>query len=310
LKIAVIIQKYMLVWIAISICLLVMVGCATSVLPAPSGGEELIIYQLEIDLLGVNHKASIDGAGMLKASTEVASADGTISLSIDKDTILLDKNEKPLRLIKTVIDHSPPSPPEDAYIIGAVYYLEPEGATFDPPIRLIFSYDPEELPQGQREGDVYIACYEDSKWDMVRYKQVDTERHRVATRIEHFARYAVLIQREQSKPVPAPKPDLTSISLEQALFSGKPTLAEFGRGVCVPCKAMKPILEDLAVEYKDKLNVVIVEIDEHKDLANQYGIMAIPTQILFDSNGGEVTRHMGFWAKEEIIAQLDKMGIE
>jgi len=104
--------------------------------------------------------------------------------------------------------------------------------------------------------------------------------------------------------------DLTSIPLEQALSSGKPTLAEFGRGVCAPCKAMKPILEELAVEYKDKLNVVIVEIDEHPDLTNQYRIMAIPTQILFDSSGKEIARHMGFCAKEEIIAQLQKMGID
>ena len=98
--------------------------------------------------------------------------------------------------------------------------------------------------------------------------------------------------------------------LGQALSSGKPTLAEFGRGICIPCKMMKPILEALAVEYKDKLNVVIVEIDEHRDLTKQHGIMAIPTQIFFDSSGQEVTRHMGFWAKEEIIAQLKKMGID
>jgi len=98
--------------------------------------------------------------------------------------------------------------------------------------------------------------------------------------------------------------------LEQALSSGTPTLAEFGRGICIPCKMMKPILEELAIEYEDKLNVVIVEIDEHRDLTNQYGIMAIPTQIFFDSSGKEVTRHMGFWPKEEIIAQLKKMGVD
>jgi len=105
-------------------------------------------------------------------------------------------------------------------------------------------------------------------------------------------------------------PDLASIPLEGALSSGKPTLAEFGRGICIPCKAMKPILEELAAEYEDRLNVVIIEIDEHRALTNQYEIMAIPTQIFFDSNGKETTRHIGFWAKEEIIAQLKKMGID
>ncbi len=104
--------------------------------------------------------------------------------------------------------------------------------------------------------------------------------------------------------------DLASIPLEQALSSGKPTLAEFGRGVCIPCKAMKPILSELAAEYKDKVNVVIVEIDEHQDLTYQYRIMAIPTQIFFDRNGKEIGRHIGFWPKEEIVALLKKMGID
>ncbi len=73
---------------------------------------------------------------------------------------------------------------------------------------------------------------------------------------------------------------------------------------------MKPILEELAMGYKDKLNVVIVEVYEHKDLTNQYGIMTIPAQIFFNSSGEEITRHIGFWSKEEIIAQLKKMGID
>ncbi|OGN89952.1 MAG: hypothetical protein A2158_02195, partial [Chloroflexi bacterium RBG_13_46_14] len=46
---------------------------------------------------------------------------------------------------------------------------------------------------------------------------------------------------------------LASVSLEEALSSGKATLAEFGSNTCIPCKQMKPILEQLAVEYKDKV---------------------------------------------------------
>ena len=73
---------------------------------------------------------------------------------------------------------------------------------------------------------------------------------------------------------------------------------------------MKPILEELAVEYKDKLNVVIVEVYEQMELTRFNRIMAIPTQIVFDSSGKEITRHVGLWPKEQIIAQLKKMGIE
>ena len=103
---------------------------------------------------------------------------------------------------------------------------------------------------------------------------------------------------------------LTSMPLGQALSNGQPTLAELGSSTCIPCKQMKPLLEELAAEYEGKLNVVIVEIYEHRELAQQYGIMAIPTQIVFDSSGKEITRHMGFWPREEITAQLKKMGIE
>ena len=103
---------------------------------------------------------------------------------------------------------------------------------------------------------------------------------------------------------------LTSMPLEQALTNGLPTIAEFGRGTCIPCKQMKPILEDLAKEYEGKVNVLIISVDERRDLTTQYGIMAIPTQIFLDSEGQEVTRHMGFYAEEDIITQLKEMGIE
>lgn len=104
--------------------------------------------------------------------------------------------------------------------------------------------------------------------------------------------------------------DLVSITLPKALTNGNPTLAEFGRGICTPCKAMKPILENLAAEYENKLNVSIVSVDEYPDLTNYYHIVAIPTQIGFDSSGKEVFRHVGFWPRDQIIAQLDKLGIK
>jgi peptidylprolyl isomerase len=103
---------------------------------------------------------------------------------------------------------------------------------------------------------------------------------------------------------------LTSITLEKALTNGKPTLVEFGRDTCIPCKQMKPILQELAVVYKDRLNVSIVNVDEYRDLTNYYKIMAIPTQIGFDSSGKEIFRHVGFWAKQDIVAQLKQTGIE
>jgi thioredoxin 1 len=97
--------------------------------------------------------------------------------------------------------------------------------------------------------------------------------------------------------------------LEPALLSGKPTIAEFGRGTCEPCKEMKPILDELAIEYKDRVNVATINVDDYQSLVSKYGVMAIPTQLVFDSNGNLVARHMGVWTKTDIIAQFQSMGI-
>jgi thioredoxin 1 len=102
---------------------------------------------------------------------------------------------------------------------------------------------------------------------------------------------------------------LASFPLEKALANGKPTLAEFGWRECIPCKAMRPILEELDVEYKGKLNVLIVEIPFNEDLAEKYSIKVMPVQIFFDGKGKEVARHAGFLPKEQIIPQLEQLGV-
>jgi thioredoxin 1 len=102
------------------------------------------------------------------------------------------------------------------------------------------------------------------------------------------------------------KPNL----LAPALASGKPTIVEFGRGICEPCKQMRPILEGLAADLQGKLNVVIVDIDEFPLLTDEYGVMTIPAQIIFDSSGSKVASHLGFWPKETILTQLKAVGIE
>jgi thioredoxin 1 len=97
--------------------------------------------------------------------------------------------------------------------------------------------------------------------------------------------------------------------LEEALSNGKPTVAEFGAATCIPCKRMKPVLEELIAEHGDKLNLSFVDVRNHTDLARRYKIELIPTQVFFDSGGQVVTRHVGFWPKEEITAHLQELGL-
>jgi len=103
--------------------------------------------------------------------------------------------------------------------------------------------------------------------------------------------------------------DLTKIPLNQVLQNGKPTLADFGWRNCIPCKMMKPVLETLADSTRGRLNVLIVEVYDHQDLTDKYGITAIPTQVLFDSHGKDLMRHEGYWAPEEMAEELKKVGV-
>ncbi len=89
-----------------------------------------------------------------------------------------------------------------------------------------------------------------------------------------------------------------------------PILLEFSLDICLPCRQMKPILEEGAREYQGKLLVEILEIDEYRFLARQFEVRALPTQIFLDSQERVVQRHQGFLDKSSLVAILSQMGIE
>jgi thioredoxin 1 len=97
--------------------------------------------------------------------------------------------------------------------------------------------------------------------------------------------------------------------LDEALANGKPTVAEFGAATCVPCKRMKPVLEELIAEHGDKLNLSFTDVRIHTSIAAKYKIVYMPTQVFFNSGGQEVSRHVGFWPKEDILTRLEELGL-
>jgi len=97
--------------------------------------------------------------------------------------------------------------------------------------------------------------------------------------------------------------------LDKALSTGRPVVADLGRGTCIPCKMMKPILEDLAKEYKGKAEILIIDVGEYPLLARRCRVRVIPTQIFYDASGNEVYRHEGFMPREEIRDELAKLGV-
>jgi len=89
-----------------------------------------------------------------------------------------------------------------------------------------------------------------------------------------------------------------------------PKLLDFGRGKCIPCKKMAPILKGLSEEYNTRVVIKIIEIDQERGLTEANKIRLLPTQIFFDSKNKEVFRHEGFMSKEDIKKVFLKMGIE
>ena len=91
---------------------------------------------------------------------------------------------------------------------------------------------------------------------------------------------------------------------------GMVTMIDLGAKKCIPCKMMAPILEKMEKVYKEKAAVVFIDVWEHREQAQRFGIRTIPTQIFFDKNGKEVYRHRGFMSEKAIVAQLETMGVK
>jgi thioredoxin 1 len=82
-----------------------------------------------------------------------------------------------------------------------------------------------------------------------------------------------------------------------------PTVVDFWAVWCGPCKMIAPVLEEIADEYDGKLQIAKLDVDANNQSAMQYGVMSIPTLILF-KNGQAVERVVGFMPKAKILAKL------
>lgn len=100
------------------------------------------------------------------------------------------------------------------------------------------------------------------------------------------------------------------ITDEQLDFSKhKVTFIELGADKCIPCKAMQPVMREIAQEYKGTIQVVFYDVWKTPKYAKDYGIQMIPTQVFIDKNGEEIFRHVGFYAKKEIVKMLKEKHI-
>ncbi len=92
----------------------------------------------------------------------------------------------------------------------------------------------------------------------------------------------------------------------EVVKAGTPVLVDFWAEWCGPCRMMSPVLDELAPAYAGKLKIGKLNVDENQDTPSNFGVMNIPTMIVF-KGGKEIDRIIGAMPKAELQKKLDKV---
>jgi len=99
--------------------------------------------------------------------------------------------------------------------------------------------------------------------------------------------------------------DVTDQDFEQkVLSSDRPVLIDFWAEWCVPCHMVSPVVDEIASDHADALSVGKLNIDDNPDTARRFGVLSIPTLIVF-KNGEEKARVVGARGKEAILREIE-----
>ena len=97
----------------------------------------------------------------------------------------------------------------------------------------------------------------------------------------------------------------TSAAFEQAIAGDKPVLVDFWATWCGPCRMIAPVIEEVASEFEGRAVVGKVDVDEEPGLAQRFGVMSIPTLIVF--KGGKVVEQaIGARGKADVAAMINR----
>lgn len=92
----------------------------------------------------------------------------------------------------------------------------------------------------------------------------------------------------------------------------KATFVELGSVGCIPCDKMQPIMKEIAEEYKGQVKVIFYDVRTvfGEPYKKKFNVRAIPTQVFLDKDGKEYFRHLGFFAKDELVKVLQMQGVK
>ena len=102
----------------------------------------------------------------------------------------------------------------------------------------------------------------------------------------------------------------TIVDFNALPVKGMVTMIDLGAKKCIPCKMMAPIMEKMEKKYDGRAAIIFIDVWEHREQASRFGIRAIPTQIFYDADGKEVSRHVGFMSEDDIVKTLSQLGVK
>jgi len=96
-------------------------------------------------------------------------------------------------------------------------------------------------------------------------------------------------------------------NLDEALKAGVPVIVKLGSDKCIPCRAMNPIIKELADEQDGKAVFLALDVYQNRELARQAGVRVIPTILFYDKRGKPKAKSEGGMSKEDLLKAINKL---